>query len=574
MRPATLIGLLLFVTILVLLLPGTGKAPVPTPIHVEPIAGIVVPHHDLVATTRAELFTALKEKRPSVRTVILVSPNHYASGRASVQSSKELWELANGSIEPNTDVITALVTAGVAAEEPGSFANEHGVKNVLANLEQTYPEAMIVPLILKSSTTREEVGALHDALAASCADCVLVASVDFSHDQPALLADLHDQLARRALEQLDDELLLGRVETDSAPSLLLLTRWARSHQTERFTEFAHTNSGSLLADPEIATTTHLFGWYEPGDRIVPTPGVTFLLGGDMMFDRGVAHATVFAGKPYSSILGGLGERLFWGTDLAMANLEGPISDVPVPDNIEPNNLTFNFPPETVDALTYLHLNAVSLGNNHTTNAGTSGLDTTRRLLDEAGIAWASGPTAADVGHTASVTGQGLTLHVIAPHVLAGVTDLTAQIEALAADPANRIIVFPHWGNEYQPRHSASQARLAHAWIDAGADAVIGAHPHVVQDAELYKNRPIIYSLGNLVFDQQFSAETQRGLLVGGEFTGSELKLLFLPTVSQNLIPRLATGTERTRRLDALLKPFGEYVQATPAGALVVLPMSE
>lgn len=574
MRPATVVGLLIFLTVLVVLLPGRGEAPVSVPVRVESISGIVVPHHDLVKAKRTELFDALKAKRPSVRTVILVSPNHYEMGRSPIQTSKESWELADGVIDSNHSVIDALVGAGVAAEEPGSFVNEHGVRSILSDLERTYSEATIVPLILKSTTTKEEVGALHDELNASCADCLLVASVDFSHYQPALLADLHDQLARRALEAFDEDLLLTRVETDSAPSLLLMQRWARSHQTEHFTEFAHTNSGQLLADPEIETTTHLFGWYEAGERVVPMPGVTFLLGGDMMFDRGIAHVTVFAGKSYSSILGGLGERLFWGTDLGMANLEGPVSDVPVEDNIEPNNLIFNFPPESLDALTYLRLSAVSLGNNHTNNAGTQGLETTRRLLDETGIDWASGPTAADVEHTVSVAGQGLRLHVLAPHVLAGVTDLTAQIQALAADPANRIIVFPHWGAEYQPRHSASQQRLARAWIDAGAHAVIGAHPHVVQDTELYKKRPIIYSLGNLVFDQTFSTETQRGLLVGGEFTATELRLIFLPTISQNFMPRLARGTERTRRLAPLLAPFGEHVEETPAGPLVVLPVTE
>ena len=222
---------------------------------------------------------------------------------------------------------------------------------------------------------------------------------------------------------------------------------------------------------------------------------------------------------------------------------------------------------------WLHVLAFSLANNHTENAGASGLATTRRLLDETHVAWFGGPTGADVTHTTSVTGSGLTLHVIGLNVLAGAPDLTDQITTLAADSNNRILIFPHWGVEYAKHHSSQQAQLAHAWIDAGADLVIGSHPHVVQDAELYHGRPIVYSLGNLLFDQQFSAETQRGLLVGGEFTDKELRLFFLPTVSQNLIPRLATGSAKSTVVQSLLAPLGDHVQATLAGSLVVLPLT-
>lgn len=574
LRNLYLLGLVLIGCLLVLRSqPDRIRTTSQSPTTDTSISGAVVPHHDLVESQRQAFLEKLTE-RINPTTIILVSPNHYDSGQAPVQTTDQSWELSTGSLEPNRVVISELISSGIASQEPESFRNEHGIRSVLPDLRTTFPNATVVPLILKSDTPSDHVQKLHDRLQSKCDRCLLIASVDFSHYQPALLADVHDSLALRALQLRDLPTLRERAEVDSGATLELLARWAESHATPRFALASHTNSGEITGKPDEPTTTHLYGWYESGEPVVPEPSATFVLAGDMMFDRSVAHETVFAGKSYESILEEFGDRTFWGVDLGMANLEGPISDIPVEDDIRPNNLIFNFPPQTVDALRYLRLNGVSLGNNHSDNAGSKGLATTRRRLDEAGIAWASGPGQDDVEHTVQVTGQDLTLHVIAPHVLAGVTDLGDQIRALDADPENRIIVFPHWGAEYKPVHGQSQETLAHAWIDAGADAVIGAHPHVVQDTELYRGKPIIYSLGNFIFDQFFSAETMQGLVVAGEFTQDSLRLVMLPTINKHLDPQFDRGASKERRLDALLAPFGAHVQTTRAGRFVELPFSE
>ncbi len=81
-------------------------------------------------------------------------------------------------------------------------------------------------------------------------------------------------------------------------------------------------------------------------------------------------------------------------------------------------------------------------------------------------------------------------------------------------PVDFVIVNIHWGEEYKTISNTRQRTLARIMIDAGADVVIGHHPHVVEEMEVYKNRPIFYSLGNFIFDQYFSTETQQGLAVG------------------------------------------------------------
>ena len=90
--------------------------------------------------------------------------------------------------------------------------------------------------------------------------------------------------------------------------------------------------------------------------------------------------------------------------------------------------------------------------------------------------------------------------------------MTQQV-AQARKVADVVVVAFHTGTEYEPLHNARQERIYHAIIDAGADLVVGTHPHVVQDVESYNGKWIVYSLGNFVFDQNWSDETRKGLML-------------------------------------------------------------
>ncbi|HFC36337.1 MAG TPA: hypothetical protein ENJ49_01525, partial [Candidatus Moranbacteria bacterium] len=91
-----------------------------------------------------------------------------------------------------------------------------------------------------------------------------------------------------------------------------------------------------------------------------------------------------------------------------------------------------------------------------------------------------------------------------------------------------IVVYSHWGREYKLVNSERQQKLAHQFIDAGADLIIGAHPHVVQPIEIYKNKAIFYSLGNFVFDQYFSDNVRSILGVGVLLENKKIKFTLIP----------------------------------------------
>jgi poly-gamma-glutamate synthesis protein (capsule biosynthesis protein) len=135
-------------------------------------------------------------------------------------------------------------------------------------------------------------------------------------------------------------------------------------------------------------------------------------------------------------------------------------------------------------------------------------------------------------------------------------DMLKVYEAIkdAKQHARYVIVFMHWGVEYKNISNNAQRNLAHLLIDKGVDAVIGAHPHVVEEAEMYKNKPIFYSLGNFIFDQYFSKETQEGLSVGLILQDGVVKSAYLfPMYGVKSQVQLMEGERR----DMFLKWFNE-----------------
>lgn len=287
----------------------------------------------------------------------------------------------------------------------------------------------------------------------------------------------------------------------------------------------------------------------------PAPTTTFMIGGDLMFDRMVNHTYKAVGTEH--VFDGFDTGLFRGKDVALANLEGPISPVPIDDNITANNLTFNFPPDSIAALRSLGLTAVSLANNHSLNAGRSGLAATKRLLSDAGIV-PIGQEDAFNGDSVHRFAGSIPVSVVAVNLLAKPNQAAVEAAVRREHEAGQfVIVFPHWGVEYRATHTPSQAVAAHGWIEAGADAVIGAHPHVIEDLELYHGKPIVYSLGNFVFDQTFSEATQHGLLVGGTITSGSLQLTFVPISLKGLHPSVLGGAQRTSILSDLFSSQGD-----------------
>jgi poly-gamma-glutamate capsule biosynthesis protein CapA/YwtB (metallophosphatase superfamily) len=299
---------------------------------------------------------------------------------------------------------------------------------------------------------------------------------------------------------------------------------------------------------------------------------TMVAGGDIMLDRGVAKAVTIqkkgvdypfnggtariTGRHCCSSLGwatvtavqtgnvGAVRTLLKSADLAVANFENPAPDV---YHYHTEGTIFSANPRLIAGLKDAGIDYVSLGNNHIGDAGPKGLLQTLANLDSYGIKHSGAGKNISAARTPAIlTVDGIKVGILSYDTIAkyyaagpnkpGSAQLTAaavKVDVAAARRAGAqlVIVYPHWGTEYDPRPFSAEQKLAHAVIDAGADMIIGNHAHWVGAMEIYKGHPIWYALGNFVFDQTWSEPTSEGLLLQLTFQGTHLMQVGLqPTV--------------------------------------------
>lgn len=223
----------------------------------------VLPHHNLVQARRVQFFQQLSDVyQPS--TIILISPNHFNAGSANVLTTKRTWTVHNGAdqLEADVNTIDQLIDNRLAVLDDDAFDSEHGITNLIGEIKQFFPNSQFVPIIFKESTTPEHVQELVTLLTEHCTDCGVIASVDMSHYKTAAVANANDEVTIQALTVLDHE-LIWQTDVDSHASLEFLMQWAALHGSSHFNLVDHTNSGELVGNPDIETTSHIFGYYAP-----------------------------------------------------------------------------------------------------------------------------------------------------------------------------------------------------------------------------------------------------------------------------------------------------------------------
>jgi poly-gamma-glutamate synthesis protein (capsule biosynthesis protein) len=269
------------------------------------------------------------------------------------------------------------------------------------------------------------------------------------------------------------------------------------------------------------------------DRTTPLPdpdaktGVTITFVGDIMLARAVERSIAENGTswPFAK----LGDVLA-GSDMVVGNLEGTVR---ANRNLEVvNQMVFDTTPDNVAMLADTGFTHLSLANNHADDYGSQVTLDTRQTVIDNGMTPFGDPSQSEL-FVARENINGVSLSLIGFHAFGETT--TEILEAIEAEDAQGrfVIVYPHWGPEYIEIAPAAETDPAAQFIKAGADLIVGAHPHVIQNVEVIEGVPVIYSLGNFLFDQDFSAETMRGLTVQAEITEDNIELDFTPVVIEN-----------------------------------------
>ena len=294
----------------------------------------------------------------------------------------------------------------------------------------------------------------------------------------------------------------------------------------------------------------------PKTFTITVAGDTTLGSTDDLRKRDDCFENVAQEKGYAWFFSGLTD-LFGTDDMTLINFEGTLTE----ETAKKEKLyNFKGPAEYTDILTLGGVEAVTVANNHTLDYGEQGRTDTIANLENAGVV---------------VSGNGLLGIFEKNGVKVGMTgycfpysngkkDITRDVQALREAGCQIVVASFHWGSEYRADFTAEQRSIGRAAIKAGADIVVGHHPHIVQGIERYEDSYILYSVGNLVFGGNVDPDDRDAYAARLTFTVYEdrcdppvltivpLRLTALEK-GTDYRPVLAEGDEADRIVNRILK---------------------
>jgi poly-gamma-glutamate synthesis protein (capsule biosynthesis protein) len=489
------------------------------------VYGGVVSHHIPTTIPRlVEFYSRLKQTQ-SVKNFIVIGPDHTDAGKAPITVSNAHFFTAYGEVKPIDGLAAKLQEAKLANIEESPFDPEHSVGSQILIISKIFPGAKVTPIILRSDTTKDHAEALGKMLASFLDDeTVLIASVDFSHYLPTDQAVPIDQISGEIIRNLDLE-AIPLVKADSGKSMEVFMQAMSEKKAFNTDDFAILNTNDLMQNSDY-TTGYVFGYWgiKNKNSVLQDNSSTLVFVGDIMLSRDIEKTMLKDNDwryPFLKI-----SDFLKNADLTFGNLEGPISN----NGTKVGSIySFEADPRSTEGLLYSGFDVLSVANNHIWDYGPQAFEDTLQTLKDNNIAYIGGGSSFEEAHSPVVKEvKGTRIAFLGYTNLLPPTLGTKNSKPAVAFPdqeqmildiqkakrlADIVVVSFHWGEEYQTKHNSFQEKLAHAAIDAGADLIVGHHPHVVQELEKYNGGNIVYSLGNFVFDQNFSEDTKAGSLL-------------------------------------------------------------
>ena len=303
----------------------------------------------------------------------------------------------------------------------------------------------------------------------------------------------------------------------------------------------------------------------------PGEVTTLSIVGDVMLGRRVAQAS---GDDPIRTLRPTAKRLSVA-EITVGNLESTLSDDGSPTQ---GGDSFHADPEVIDGLELAGFDLVSLANNHLGDYGQRALRQTLAELRDADLPYVgAGRDLDEARKPVVITRDGVRIGFLGTESIGETPAATAdrggtnrlnmpprtgplnerQLDRITGDIADLskevdvVVMIPHWGTQYTHVAEASQRRAARAFADAGADLVIGGHPHWVQGWETRGDAVVVHSLGNFVFDMDFQTKTMEGIFVEVVLWGDQVKAVEpVPyALDSRFVPRVVKGDRAADILD-------------------------
>jgi len=270
-------------------------------------------------------------------------------------------------------------------------------------------------------------------------------------------------------------------------------------------------------------------------------GISIFAVGDIMLDRGVRLRSDKLGEQYPTA--NLNKDLFFNSDIVIGNLEGAISKRRAPEKL----YDFVFDASSVSLLKNFNFTAFNLANNHALDQGDQGFIDTKKVLENENFGFFGDPLT-DSGLLWQTTVNNKKIAFLGYSIVGKKFDEEKAESAIKEAVASHdlVIVSVHCGEEYQPLPSAYQKYIGRKFIDWGASAVIGHHPHIIEGMEIWKDKPIFWSLGNFIFDQDWSKETQQGMAIKIVVDKLNYEFILYPVIIEKGQVSFAEGENKVR----------------------------
>ena len=476
----------------------------------EKVLAGITNHHFLAKNLIAQFYSGIDSS--NVTTVIIAGPDHYqrlTKTQYLAETTDTKWQTPFGVMEPATGKILSITKNKNVYSNVDDFRLEHSVYTLIPFTKKEFPNAMVIPLILRAKPNYDAFYNLGEEFSKLVERdrTVLIISSDFSHQVSESLAKENDFESIRSLIKMDIG-SIDKIESDCKQCIAFLYGFLKNTPS-RFRLIDNKTSLDFGSQEKQNLTSYINGYFVRDD-------IRILFGGDFMFDRYIRQLAKDKGNDFilQNIKGYLLDK-----DLVVVNLEGPITlfdSISIGTKIgTKNNYIFTFHPSAAETLLNHNIKLVNIGNNHSFDFGDIGLSQTKQFLSNKNINY-FGNTKTNDNSTKfqiiELKGKKIAFvnynQFAEKGLEASLTDINQT-----KDKSDFIVVYAHWGDEYSKQIKQSLRELAHQLIDAGADIIIGSHPHVIREKEVYRGKMVYYSLGNFVFDQYFREDTQRGLLL-------------------------------------------------------------
>jgi len=277
---------------------------------------------------------------------------------------------------------------------------------------------------------------------------------------------------------------------------------------------------------------------------------TIIFVGDVLLGRHVESLMDVHGKNYP--FAGLQFSQFSQNPFVVGNFEAAIPVVHT--QTENFNMSFSVAAANIPAMTTAGFTHLSLANNHSLDFGAAAFVNTGEVLGINKLSSFGHPTMLTSDSVEILSLAGIDVALIGLHTLfnSPTAQEIEQVLQYAQESSDYQVVYVHWGEEYKTSSNASEQFLAQQLVEAGADLIIGHHPHVVQEVGYIQGVPVFYSLGNYIFDQYFSSGVQTGLLLQLDFA-TYPKIQLIPVQSHSTLsqPAMLTADAHAAFLDTL-----------------------